>query len=192
MAKHSSILAWKIPWRERLVGYSPWGCKQSDMTEHAHVQSIHGASLLGCFSCVQLFATLWTEVCQAPLQTRNQCQPRADVGCFHSQVYFPTRHPSSTAADGVQLPRLRKGCSAKHRPTCPALSRLAAGWRGERVALSWGSATCDRTTSPQQTALRPRTTQAYDRPPLCISASRLPISFRSHPALLSGTPSSTP
>lgn len=125
-------------------------------------------------------------------QTRNQCQPRADVGCFHSQVYFPTRHPSSTAADGVQLPRLRKGCSAKHRPTCPALSRLAAGWRGERVALSWGSATCDRTTSPQQTALRPRTTQAYDRPPLCISASRLPISFRSHPALLSGTPSSTP
>ena len=70
MAKHSSILAWKIPWRERLVGYSPWGCKESDMTEHAHVQSIHGASLLGCFSCVQLFATLWTEVCQAPLQTR--------------------------------------------------------------------------------------------------------------------------
>ena len=25
---HSSILAWRIPWT-----YSPWGCKQSDMTE---------------------------------------------------------------------------------------------------------------------------------------------------------------
>lgn len=37
-------------------------------------------------------------------------QPQADVGRFHSQVYFPTRHPRSTAADGVQLRRLRKGC----------------------------------------------------------------------------------
>ena len=37
---HSSILAWKSPWTEepgRL--YSPWGCKESDMTErlkHTH------------------------------------------------------------------------------------------------------------------------------------------------------------
>ena len=31
MATHSSTLAWKIPWRS-LVGYSPWGCKESDMT----------------------------------------------------------------------------------------------------------------------------------------------------------------
>ena len=35
MATHSSILAWKIAWKRSLVGYSPWGCKQSDMTEHA-------------------------------------------------------------------------------------------------------------------------------------------------------------
>ena len=27
MAIHSSILAWKIPWTESLVGYSPWGRK---------------------------------------------------------------------------------------------------------------------------------------------------------------------
>ena len=32
MAIHSSILAWEIPWR--LMGYSPWGCRESDMTEH--------------------------------------------------------------------------------------------------------------------------------------------------------------
>ena len=25
MATHSSILAWKIPWTEELVGCSPWG-----------------------------------------------------------------------------------------------------------------------------------------------------------------------
>ena len=33
MAPHSSTLAWKIPWMEELVGYSPWGCKKSDTTE---------------------------------------------------------------------------------------------------------------------------------------------------------------
>ena len=32
MATHCSILAWRIPQRS-LVGYSPWVCKESDMTE---------------------------------------------------------------------------------------------------------------------------------------------------------------
>ena len=32
MTTHSSILAWKIPGTEELVGYSPWGCKELDMT----------------------------------------------------------------------------------------------------------------------------------------------------------------
>ena len=32
MATHSSVLAWRIPWTEE-PGYSPWGHKQSDMTE---------------------------------------------------------------------------------------------------------------------------------------------------------------
>ena len=35
MATHSSILAWKIPQRS-LAGYSPWGHKELNMTEHAH------------------------------------------------------------------------------------------------------------------------------------------------------------
>ena len=34
MATHSSILAWRIPWTQMgLAGYSPWGHKESDMTE---------------------------------------------------------------------------------------------------------------------------------------------------------------
>ena len=27
MATHSSILDWRIPWKETLAGYSPWGHK---------------------------------------------------------------------------------------------------------------------------------------------------------------------
>ena len=33
MAAHCSILAWRIPWTEKPVGYSPWGHKESDTTE---------------------------------------------------------------------------------------------------------------------------------------------------------------
>ena len=33
MATHSSILAWSIPIDRSLVGYSPWGGKESDTTE---------------------------------------------------------------------------------------------------------------------------------------------------------------
>ena len=36
MATHSNILAWEIPWTEEpatRLPYSPWGHKESDMTE---------------------------------------------------------------------------------------------------------------------------------------------------------------
>ena len=37
MATHCSILVWEIPWTEEPGGlYSPWGDKESDMTEHTH------------------------------------------------------------------------------------------------------------------------------------------------------------
>ena len=33
MPTHSSILAWRIPWKKSLVGYSPWGLRETNMTE---------------------------------------------------------------------------------------------------------------------------------------------------------------
>ena len=36
MAPHSSTLAWKIPWMEGLVGCSPWGCYELDLTKRLH------------------------------------------------------------------------------------------------------------------------------------------------------------
>jgi len=32
MATHSTILAWEIPWTEKLMCYSPWGHKELAMT----------------------------------------------------------------------------------------------------------------------------------------------------------------
>ena len=70
----------KIPWRRKwhptpvllpgkfhgwrsLVGYSPWGRKESDTTERLHFVSLPLQSL----SRGQLFETPWTVGCQAPL-----------------------------------------------------------------------------------------------------------------------------
>ena len=39
MAIHSSILAWRIPWREEPGGYSPRGRKELDTTERLHTQT---------------------------------------------------------------------------------------------------------------------------------------------------------
>ena len=36
MATHSSILAWKSHGQRSLVGYSPWGRKESDTIEQLH------------------------------------------------------------------------------------------------------------------------------------------------------------
>ena len=36
MATHSSILAWRIPWKEKLGGLQSTGCKESDPTERLH------------------------------------------------------------------------------------------------------------------------------------------------------------
>ena len=47
MATHSSLPAWRIPWTEDLVGYSPWGRRESDtaeVTEHARTQSVSEAT----------------------------------------------------------------------------------------------------------------------------------------------------
>ena len=40
IATPSSILDWKIPWTEEPDGLQSGGCKESDMTEHTHIQSM--------------------------------------------------------------------------------------------------------------------------------------------------------
>ena len=39
LATQPSILVWEIPWTEEQVGYSPWGCKESDTTEQLNNSS---------------------------------------------------------------------------------------------------------------------------------------------------------
>ena len=49
MATHSSVLAWRIPGTEEPAGYSPWGRRESDTTEHAHTHTYTlGPDLTAC------------------------------------------------------------------------------------------------------------------------------------------------
>ena len=72
VATHSSILAWRIPTESSLVGYSSWGCKESDTTERLSTAQLrswllravaafdstglpsNGAWLIHCFSSVKV------------------------------------------------------------------------------------------------------------------------------------------
>ena len=42
MATDSHILAWRIPWRRSLAGYSSWGHKELDMNEQLSIH-IYGS-----------------------------------------------------------------------------------------------------------------------------------------------------
>ena len=57
----SGRFPWRIKWQptalflpgechgqKSLVGYSPWGCKESDTTEHTHAVQVHQTKLLNC------------------------------------------------------------------------------------------------------------------------------------------------
>ena len=55
MATHSSILAWEIHGQMNLVGYSPWGHKESDTTEHTEALLL---VLKGLF-CFFVFPFSW-------------------------------------------------------------------------------------------------------------------------------------
>ena len=47
MATHSIILAWQSHGQRSLVGYSPWGPKESDTTEVTYQAHMHTLPQLG-------------------------------------------------------------------------------------------------------------------------------------------------
>ena len=57
MATHSSILAWKIPWREKPGSYSPRGHEELDMAEHTYAVKLFPWPNSNCLF-LQLFCFL--------------------------------------------------------------------------------------------------------------------------------------
>ena len=61
MAAHSSIVAWKTSRTEESSGYSPWGPKESDITEctHSSTQSGQGCNLFNLLYDEHLTCAIW-------------------------------------------------------------------------------------------------------------------------------------
>ena len=105
MAPHSSTLAWKIPWTEEPLGCSPWGRKESDMTEQIHFQF-----LLSCIG----------EGNGNPLQCSCLENPR-DGGAWWAAVY-------GVSQSRTRLKRLSSGSSSLPQPTGCPVCQMACHW----------------------------------------------------------------
>ena len=80
MATHSSTLAWKIPW---MVGYSPWGRKESDTPEWFHSSLNHVPSL----EMIKRFVTQM-EKTQSGWQGMKPKATSVKSTCTHRQSFW--------------------------------------------------------------------------------------------------------
>ena len=86
MATHSSILPGKFHGRRRLVGYSPWGRKESDTTERLHSPSVHFQINLfvSCFKAgIVLFPPLYVLA-----QSLHRKALKSLLSCAYLQAYL--------------------------------------------------------------------------------------------------------
>ena len=116
MTTHSSILAREFHKQRNLVGYSPWTCKESDMTEQLTLL------LLRHFSCVWLCVTPETAAHQPPLSLGFSRQehwsglpfPSPMHACMHAKSIqsWPTlcdptdSSPRGSSAHGILQARI--------------------------------------------------------------------------------------
>ena len=92
MATHSSILAWRVPWTEELVGYSPWDHKELDTTEQ-----LSTALFKAVFSSVQFNSV--AQSCPTLCDPMNHSMPGLPV---HHQLPDFTQTHVHQVSDAIQ------------------------------------------------------------------------------------------
>ena len=104
---HSSILAWKIPWTEEPMGYSPWGRKESDrhgaptptfLLSHSlsyhHIHVFHFnqcTSTNGMFNSSFLLTQIFTFSSRLPLRAASSMKPSL-TSLFQNSCGFQSDH----------------------------------------------------------------------------------------------------
>ena len=104
------FLVTKFHGQSRLVGYSPWGCKESDKTEHTHTHvhvAVSISSVQFSRSVVPDSATPWITARQAFLSITNS---RSSLTHVHwvSDAIQPS-HPLSSPSPPVPNPSQHQG-----------------------------------------------------------------------------------
>ena len=104
MATHSSVLAWKIPQKRNLAGYSPWGCKVSGTTKQLTQTGTMNLMLLGLshfpssLMLVKMRIGMRVEDC-CPLEV-SQTLLALTITCF---LPFLVTHNTVSKSVGTQL-----------------------------------------------------------------------------------------
>ena len=89
MATHSNILAWKIPWTEE-PGYSPWGLKESDMTEQLSLTRMYKWITLLYTRRGQIRSDEFAQLCPTLCDPMNRSMPGLPV--HHQLPEFTETH----------------------------------------------------------------------------------------------------
>ena len=79
MATHFSILPWRIHGQRTLVGYSPWGHKESVTSMHTHTYMSHGIQR----NEVLMYATKWMNLENIMPSERSQTKEASSMIPFH-------------------------------------------------------------------------------------------------------------
>ena len=76
MASHSSILAWRIPWKEEPGGLQPMGYKDSDRTEqlHFHFPLVGGVLILCACTGLMYVGQLLTPIYKLAHHTQESAK----------------------------------------------------------------------------------------------------------------------
>ena len=87
MATHFSILAWRIHGQRSLAGYSPWGGKESGMTEvteqaHTHILQRRSSQRVTKMLTVIMGRCFVASVVSDSLHPHGLC-PTSHISCVH-------------------------------------------------------------------------------------------------------------
>ena len=110
-ATHSSILTWKIPWTEEPGNYSPWGCKESDMTKWLSTVIMLKRNP-GTFLVVQ-----WLRICLAIQETQVQSLVRKQIPHATEQLACTLQLLSSSAITRESVHRSEGSWTMQQDPT---------------------------------------------------------------------------
>ena len=130
MATFSSILAPKPHGQKSLSGYRPWGCRESDVTEHAGAVSHLASPDLGARA----------QITRQAVVGAHPCQGFSHFSLFPALLTWgrPFLLPGSQALVRLPQGKVNPGAQGPHPPCTPrasaqGLAQSRCSWRGKVV-----------------------------------------------------------
>ena len=147
MATHSSILAWRIPWTTwNLMGYSPWGCKESVTTQqlstHSRISDVKIIFKLVGLNCFHSFQVCVVPDVRIPEQEERrpprQCNWQKRGSLLLTRARALCRNQRSGAGQRAPSPSCYTNLQGKHTPPfVVGLSRLVTSLQSNFIGRNF-------------------------------------------------------